>query len=387
MRERGSQRSNGIGRGVEELRRRALTLGFAVVTLAVFSLLFVIYWQLAHAVLWAATLAVLFYPLHRRFVSWMGGRERLGAVASTVLALAILFIPSIFVVSHLVSEARNFWPSLRDSLRPGAMEELARSIEGSRFRGVAHLLLAEDPAGGAAALTARLQEAALSVQEFLLDRLRSVTRNVPGAVIEMGLTIMAFFFFLMNGPAWSRQLQKALPLEPDHAERLIGIAGQTISVVFRGVLLTAAAQATAAGLGYWAAGAPVPVLLSVATFVGALIPVVGSAAIWVPTAIGLFLAGHRSAGIALAIYGTFFVSLLDNFLRPYFIGREMKLPLLWLFLAIIGGLKLFGFLGVVLGPMVLSLALALYRIYQEGWREPVRPSDFEVSRREPEDSF
>jgi predicted PurR-regulated permease PerM len=385
MSEREPERPTEAGRGVEELRRRALTLGFAVVSLAVFILLLVIYWQLAHPVLWAATLAVLFYPLHRRFVTWLRGRERLGAVVSTIVALAIIFIPSIFIIVHLAAEARNLWPAVRDSLRPGAMEDAARWIESSRLRGLAHLLLGGDPSGGAAALQEKLQAAALAVQDFLLERMRIVTRNVPGAVIEMGLTIFSFFFFLMNGPAWARSLQRALPLEPSHAERLLDLAGQTISVVFRGVLLTAAAQATAAGLGYWAAGAPVPVLLSVATFVAALIPVVGSASVWVPTAVGLFVAGHQQAAVGLAVYGTFFVSLLDNFLRPFLIGRRMKLPLLWLFLAIIGGLKLFGFLGVVFGPMVLALALALYRIYQEGWRDGGRDASFRVARREPED--
>ena len=128
------------------------------------------------------------------------------------------------------------------------------------------------------------------------------------------------------------------------------------------------------------------VLLSVLTFVASMIPVFGSAGIWVPVAVGLFLSGRPGAGIGLAIYGTFFVSLLDNVLRPFLIGREMKLPLLWLFLAILGGLKLFGFVGIVLGPMALALAMALYRIYQEGIREPlVRGDSFRLLRREPDD--
>jgi len=240
-------------------------------------------------------------------------------------------------------------------------------------------------AGGAEVLEARLQEVALSVQEFLLERLRNVTRNIPGAVVSAAITIMAFFFFVLNGRRWGRVLRDALPLEPAHAERLVAIAAQTINVVFRGVVLTAGAQAAAAGAGYLVAGAPVPMLLTLATFVAALIPVVGSAAVWVPVAAGLLMAGHTAQAIGLAVYGTFFVSLLDNFLKPYLIGRGMKLPLLWLFLAILGGLKLFGFLGVILGPMLLSLALALARIYREGWREAQLERPFTVMRGEPEE--
>jgi predicted PurR-regulated permease PerM len=359
----------GPGLGVEELRRRALAFGFAVVTLVILALLLAIYWQLARPILWAVTLAVLFYPLHRLVVRGLRGRESVGAFVSTVAALAVVFIPSVFVVVRLVGEVHSLWPVMQDGFGPGGFERLARLLEESRFRGLAHVLTGGDPGGGAGALQAKLQDMAFAVQDFLLQRLRVVTRNLPGALVQMGITVVAFYFFLRSGPAWVRGLQGALPLERHHAARLFGIAAQSINVVFRGVLLTAAAQALAAGLGYWVAGAPLPVLLSVLTFVAAVIPVVGAAAVWVPVAVGLYAAGHPSAAIGLAIYGAFFVSLLDNVMRPLIIGRGMRLPLLWLFLAIVGGLKLFGFLGLVAGPMVLSLAMAVYRIYREGWRE------------------
>jgi predicted PurR-regulated permease PerM len=134
--------------------------------------------------------------------------------------------------------------------------------------------------------------------------------------------------------------------------------------------LTAAAQAILAGLGYWVAQAPTPVLLSLITFIAALVPFVGPVAVWLPVVIGLFIAGRTGAAIGLAVWGTLVVSLVDNTLRPYLIGREMKLPLLWLFLSILGALRVFGFLGVVVGPAALALAVACYRIYREGFGAP-----------------
>jgi predicted PurR-regulated permease PerM len=131
------------------------------------------------------------------------------------------------------------------------------------------------------------------------------------------------------------------------------------------VILTAATQGILATIGYWVAGAQTPLLLGAFTFIAALIPFVGPVAIWLPVAASLFFAGNTAAGIGLAIWGTLVVSLVDNVLRPYLIGREMRLPLLWLLLAILGGLKLFGFLGIVVGPIALALAGACYRIYVE----------------------
>jgi predicted PurR-regulated permease PerM len=363
-----------VGTGVEELRRRAMTLGFAVVTLAITSLLLVIYWQLARPILWAVTLAVLFYPLHRLVVRLVMGNESVGALISTLVILAVVVIPSVFLVIRLAGEVHDLWPVMRDGLGFGPFEWAAQRLEDSRFRGVAHFLIGGDPAGGVAAIEARLQEMAISVQDYMLRQLKTLTRNLPSVLVQMSIAIVAFYFFLRNGPAWVRGVQKALPLERDYAERLFGIAAQTINIVFRGVLVTAAAQAFAAGVGYWVVGAPLPVLFTILTFLAAVIPLVGAAAIWLPVAIGLFISGEHGAGIGLAIYGSLVVSLLDNFLKPFLIGRGMKLPLLWLFLAMIGGLKLFGFLGVVVGPMVLSLALAVYRIYQEGWRETTEAS-------------
>lgn len=374
-----------VSSGVEELRKRALALGFAFVVLAVTALLVAIYWQLITPILWAVTLAVLFYPLQRRMAGWLRN-ERAGAVATTIIVLLSVFVPSIFLVISLVGEARGLWPALRDFVSPAAFERAAAWLDQSPLRGVVYAVFERNPEGGAEALQFELREAAEGAQDFLLARMRTVTRNVPVAFVQMGVTIFAFYFFLVNGRGWAQNLQRTLPLDADLAERIFAIAGRTIAVVFRGVVLTAAAQAIAAGLGYWVAGAPVPVLLSVLTFLAAMVPVFGSAGIWLPVAVGLFLSGRPGAGVGLAIYGTLFVSLLDNVLRPFLIGREMKLPLLWLFLAILGGLKLFGFLGIVLGPMVLAVAMALYRIYQEGLREPLtRGKSFRLLRREPDD--
>jgi predicted PurR-regulated permease PerM len=206
---------------------------------------------------------------------------------------------------------------------------------------------------------------------------RNFTLGAPGALVRIGITVVIFFFFLRQGPGWGRRLREALPLQPAHAEELVGTVTRSINAVFRGVLLTAATQSVLAFAGYVVTGAPVPVILASLTFLASLLPFVGAAGVWVPTAIGIWLSGDVPSAIGLAIWGTLVVSLVDNFLRPYFIGRDMHLPLLWLFLSIIGGLQAFGFLGVVLGPAALALFLACYRIYMQERRKtllhPTRP--------------
>jgi len=356
------------GQGVLELRRRALAFGFGFIALSILALLVAIYLQIVRPILWASTLAVLFYPLHRGILHLARRRAIVAASISTVLSVAILFIPAFLITFNLVSEVRNLWPGIRDSLGPEAYQSISRWLEESPFKGVTHFLVGTRPDTGPMAIEAELEKGVTWMQGFLLDKMRSVTLGVPALLFEAAITLLAFFFFLRHGPGWIEAIQGALPLEPDHSRRLFRIAGQTINAVFRGVILTAATQAVLAGVGFWVPGAKVPILLAFVTFIAALIPFVGPVAVWLPTALALYISGKTGAGIGLAIYGTLVVSLVDNFLRPYLIGREMKLPVLWLFLSILGALRLFGFLGVVVGPAALALAFACYRIYTEGRR-------------------
>lgn len=352
--------------GVRELRRHALAFGFGAVALSIAILLITIYWQLGREILWASALAVLFYPLHKRIRLLVGNRSALAATISAIAAILILVIPAILIVNNLVTEVRNLWPSLRDSLGPDAYHRISEWLDRSQFSALTRYLLGAEAETGPAAIEARLSTAAMEVQGFLLEKLQAVTRSVPAAIIRFGITIVTFFFFLRHGAGWIKNIQDALPIESEHSRNLMEIAGQTVNAVFRGVILTAATQGVLAGLGYWVAGAQVPVLLAIATFVGSLIPFIGAASIWAPTCVVIYLSGDTWAAVGLALWGALVVSLVDNFMKPILIGREMKLPVLWLFLAILGGLKLFGFLGVIVGPAALALAFACYRIYTEG---------------------
>lgn len=353
------------GDGVRLLRRYSLAFGFGIVALGILALLIAIYLQIAYEIIWASTLAVLFFPLHRRILTLVRGRRNVAAGISTFLSIMILFIPAFLTVFNLVSEVRNLLPTLRDGFGTDTFHAIAIKLDTSPLRGIVHLVLGQGQNAGVGEIEIELAKGAASVQELLLGLLKSATKSAPSALFQVVVTLLAFFFFLRQGPLWIETIKKALPLAPEHSDRLFGISAHAVNAVFRGVILTAAAQAVLAGLGFWVAGAKVPILLACLTFLGSMIPFVGAIGVWLPTAIVLFVTGHTMAAIGLAVYGMVVVSLADNVIKPIVIGREMKLPTLWLFLAIIGALKMFGFLGIVVGPAVLSLAFACYRIYAE----------------------
>ena len=356
--------------GIRAFRRRAFAVGFGLVTVTFLGFLIAIYAQFAGSIMWALALAILFYPLHRWVLRGVKSRKNVAASISTAISLAIIFIPATMIVFRLAGEVQVFWDQIESSLEPGVYEEMSRSLEESPLRPVAQWAFGTDDLS-APVLQAKITQGALELEAFLVRQIRAVTKSVPSAVLQLVITVIVFFFFLRNGPEWVTQVKTWVPLVPEHTERLFSIAARTINAVFRGVLLTALIQAILAGLGFWIAGAGTPLLLASVTFVAALIPFLGPVAVWLPTAVVIFLSGRVGAALGLAIWGILVVSLIDNVLRPYFIGREVRLSLVWVFLAMLGGLKLFGLLGIVIGPITLALATACLRIYMEGRRTAV----------------
>ena len=362
-------RERAARQGIRAFRRQTLAVGFGVITVTVIGFLIAIYSQFAEPIIWGLALAILFYPLHRLVLQLVRGRKNLAAALSTAFSLCIIFIPAILLVFRLIGEVQVFWDRIETSLRPDVYEEMSRTLQDSPFRRVAQWAFGSDDLSPPI-LQQKIEQGALDLQETLLRLLRNATKGMPSVLLHLVITIIVYFFFLKNGPEWVAQVKKGVPLVPEHTERLFNIAARTINAVFRGVLLTAFIQALLGGVGYTVAGAGTPLLLASFTFIAALIPFVGPIAIWLPTAGVLFMEGRVIAAIGLALWGALVVSLVDNVLRPYFIGREVRLSLLWVFLAMLGGLKLFGFLGIVIGPITLALATACFRIYMEGRRTP-----------------
>jgi predicted PurR-regulated permease PerM len=354
--------------GVGELRKIALAFGFGVIFLALLCLLAIIYLPVLRPILWATTLATLFFPAHRQMLALVRGRARVAAACSTLLTLAIVAVPASVFVSAFIAEAQVLWPSVREHLGPETFQRIAVWLDQSPLQPVVPWFFRGQTYVGAETIEAGLREAVSGFGTLAVAQLQEFGRAAPHTVIGVGMTILTYYFFLHHGLGWLTVVKAALPLEPAHTENLVRIAGETVNAVFRGVIATAAIQAFLAWVGYSICGAPAPVVLGGVTLIAALIPFIGPVAVWLPVAVGLVVSGKTGAGIGLFAWGTLVVSLVDNFLRPYLIGRETKLPTLWLFLAILGGLRTFGFLGVLLGPIVLSLFLACYRIYTEGRR-------------------
>jgi predicted PurR-regulated permease PerM len=186
-----------------------------------------------------------------------------------------------------------------------------------------------------------------------------------GTVANFVLMLFVLFFVLRDGPAVAQQVVQMLPIEDRRRARLWQHLADVTRAVFLGIGLTALVQGILVGVGFWIAGLPSPLVFGVIAVLVALIPMVGSALVWVPGA--LFLAANGDYGYAtfLAVWGAVVVGMVDNFLRPMLISGRADVPTLAVFVGVMGGLAAFGFIGLFVGPIVLGLLVALFRYESE----------------------
>jgi predicted PurR-regulated permease PerM len=156
-----------------------------------------------------------------------------------------------------------------------------------------------------------------------------------------------------------------LPIEERRRTRLWEHLTEVTRAVFMGIGVTALVQGTLVGIGFWIAGLPSPLVFGVIAALVALIPMVGAALVWAPAALVLALRGDYGHAIFLAVWGAAFVGMADNFLRPLLISGRAEVPTLAVFVGVMGGLAAFGFIGLFVGPIVLGLLVALFRLEAE----------------------
>ncbi len=178
---------------------------------------------------------------------------------------------------------------------------------------------------------------------------------------KLGMALMTLFFFYRDGQSLIRQIRQAMRnIIGDRIDSYIDSVGATTQAVVYGIGLTALAQALLAGIGYVFAGAPNPVLLTILTFVIALVPF-GTPFAWGGVAVWLLSQGYTAEGIGLALWGTLVISWVDNLIRPIVISGATKIPFIIIFIGVLGGLTAFGFVGLFIGPVVLAIGLAVWR--------------------------
>jgi len=302
------------------------------------------------ALVWAAALAVLFAPLQRRLESKLN-RPGLAAAVSVLVIGLIVVVPVSFVGQRLVLQAAKGAELIETKFAAG---EWRRTFE-------AQPRLA--PLADRIEHQLDLPETVKSVTSWLSNAAATVVKGSVLQVIGVVLTFYLLFFFLRDRDSVLRSLRTLSPLSDAQMDRLYDRIGDTIYATVYGTLAVASVQGLLGGLMFWWLGLPAPWLWGLVMALLAIVPVLGTFVVWIPAALFLVLQGRWISALILALWGMLVVGTIDNLLRPILVGNRLKLHTLLAFMSVVGGLILFGSSGLILGPVVLTVTMALLEIW------------------------
>jgi predicted PurR-regulated permease PerM len=311
-------------------------------------------------IIFSSILAIIFYPLQARVHRLIRNRH-ISALLSTIVVILLITLLSIFLGRAIVSGLGEIYQSLRGSGE--GRERLSLFIVQFIDRAIAWT------SGYVPISAPDLQKALLTQVEKVIAGLVDVTagafQSITSLAVNALMTLFILFFLLRDGRSMLRRGAVILPLKPNQVTRLYRCVKDTLNAIVYGTLAIAAVQGTLTGLAFWVLGVSSPVIWGVVTTLCALLPIVGTTFVLLPAMFMLILGGHWVKGLILLIWGIFVVHPVDNVLRPYLIGEHTKLSTLYVFFAVLGGLKTFGGLGVFIGPLVLAVTVALFRFLRE----------------------
>jgi predicted PurR-regulated permease PerM len=194
-----------------------------------------------------------------------------------------------------------------------------------------------------------------------------LSREILGNALKLGFNLLVMtvgmFFFTHDGEKFMRFVREILPLSASEKDAFFLRVRQMLYAIFYGIIMTAGIQAALGGLGWWFVGLPNPVLFMLLMFFLSMLPFVGPPIVIIPGTIYLYATGDTTGAIMLLTWGIMVVSSIDNLLRPLFIYEGTKAHVLMIFTGILGGISIWGFLGLFMGPLVLSVAYFMVRLY------------------------
>jgi len=338
---------------------------FALVTAALLAAaLFLILRPFLVPILWSMLLALLLFPARQALGHRLGGRYALTALLLTLLTTIVLVAPLPLLAVAFASQARDLFGRVQklvaDSGISGAGDVLDIPIVSRALRWVEAVAPID-----AQQIHGWLVSGAQALLQGLVAVSGSFVLGTLNALVGLSIALFVLFFLLRDGDQMMASVVRLIPITPERRGQLVDhVAAVTRAVVF-GSLLTALVQGVLVGIGFALVGLPSPVVFGAVAAVASLIPFVGTALVWVPAVGALFLQGRWVAALFLAAWSVAVVSSADNVVRPLFISGRAQISTLPVFLGLIGGLSAFGPIGLVVGPVVVALTLALLRFAGE----------------------
>lgn len=339
---------------------------FALI-LFVFFLIYTMLKPYLNSIIMGILLSFLFMPLHTKFLGLTKGKKNLSAFLSSFSLAFLVLIPAAIILTSIIFQGISSFDAIYRWFAAGNFSKYIGNFEEKMIYLKENLpflssMLPETTIGNA-----DFEKQVMNFFSNLLKWLVGQGRQIAGSVFNTGVSffmmMVVFFVMIRDQEKILKNFFHVIPLKQSHEIKIIEKTRVLFKSVILGNILTSLAQGAAGGIGFAIAGFPA-LFWGAAIALASLIPVVGTALIWIPACIWLFISGKTGLGIFIIIWFVLIVGLVDNVLRPVFMKSEGGMGPVMIFFSILGGIHVWGLLGLVYGPMVFGFGFILLYIYE-----------------------
>ncbi|MCU0228886.1 MAG: AI-2E family transporter [Bryobacterales bacterium] len=299
---------------------------------------------------WGVILAIFFYPVHSRVRNWVGNRN-LAATITLFLVLVTLVGPTVWLSITLVREVNS---AVQD-LPEGFLQTASRKVE----------KLSAELGVPIVDVELQVKEAIRDGAAFLASKATNILSVVIHSFLHLLIFLLALFYLLRDGPRILQVIKDVAPVGEETRDRMLGQAADMIQATILSSVVVSVAQGLLGGITFWLLGLPSPLIWGLVIGVLAFLPVIGPSLVWAPIGTYLMFNGEPGRGLLLIVLGFVFVSSSDKVMRPLLIAGRARLNELLVLVSLLGGLEAFGFIGIILGPVIVATCVGMLKGYRE----------------------
>lgn len=341
---------------------------FFVTLLCAFALVLSLFWTYATSIILALLIASAFYPLYSRLRTILGGRDSFAALLVVAVILLVLVLPVGSLLGSLSKEALELYSKTRESV---SLKKIQDAVQGDsdwakRLRRTEKLLGIEISADKVEELAASV---ARNVGLYLSRQLSAIGSNLLSFLIHFFLMMLVIYFIFRDGARLRDSISELLPFPPEQQNLLVNRFRQTARGIIVGNGINGLIQGILGGLGFMFFGLGSPILWGTFIAFSAFLPLVGSTIVFVPATVVLLIQGKTGLAVGFLVYNGVYTAVMEYGVKPKLIGKEMHMSSLLVFIGILGGMKMFGILGIIYGPLIMTIFLTLAEIYRLEYRD------------------
>ncbi len=309
------------------------------------------------ACFWAIILAVVFFPAYQWIQRYFKNSEILPLLLTMVMIILVFVIPLLIITLMITEESTNYYQKIQSGeINPQVYFHDTLALLLPKFNKFSHI-----QAISVEQISTSAGNAFTQAVKYIAQQLPALTQNLLNLIVQVALAFYILFFLLRDGQQLTRKIISLIPIgdriEIELFERFTSVARATV----KGGLVVAVIQGSIGGFLFWLVGIPAAFLWGMLMIILSLLPI-GSALIWAPAAVILFLQGHTLKAVILLSVGILAISMIDNFLRPRLIGKDSKMSDYLVLVSTLGGVSWFSLTGFVLGPIIAALFMTCWDI-------------------------